>query len=833
MLEHRLFGLKLVLATSLFVAAGVCPGQEAGTAPSPATGSSSDALADIIVTARRVEERLQDVPISITVFNQQQLSDRNIVSAGDIATYTPSLEVNNSFGSDNSTFAIRGFVEADFTSPSVGVYFADVIAPRTNGGTSAGNGAGVGSFFDLQNVQVLKGPQGTLFGRNTTGGSILLVPEKPNGEFGGYVEQSAGNYDMERTQAVVNLPLNDEIWFRLGVDHQTREGYLNNISGIGPSHFNDVDYTALRASLVVNITPNLENYTIGTWSESTTNGDYPKAFGYTPGSVTDLATSIGRQIAATSGNFYNIANGDPYAAQDVRQWSIINTTTWAIADNFTAKNIVSYSQFRQIQNSNIFGEDGSSPLPGPPGSIAYLVSINGAPGAYNVSQSTTTEEFRLQGTPFDGRLTYQTGGYLEVSLPVDGFQAYYTPELVRCTDPFTFQCSDVIGQVLGAQGFVGSEQLSATEYRFHDYAFYGQATYKILDQLSVTGGVRYTADTTSGLGQVLALHYPAPNVPSFSCGLPSPLVTGGTSAEVMANHGLCDYIDSQSSHAPTWMFDVEYKPTNDVMLYAKDSRGYRQGSVNVSFYGLGNWKPEKVDTYEIGAKTSFLEPIHGTFEVTAFYNDFTNQQLQVNEVACTPQQLGTPQCPFLGSPAAGIANAGKSTIKGIEIDSSISPFHGLRIDFGYAYLDTKLLSVTIPAPPIGFTAVNFPSTVGGPLPFAPKNKASVTPTYTLPLPENYGPVSVGATYTYQSREFDTQTAPPGFQFLAAEKNLNLNLNWDKIMGKPFDLSLFATNVTGEKYFTALSGIYTSFSYDVSYLNPPTMWGARVRYHFGK
>src|SRR6201999_3289965 len=123
-----------------------------------------------------------------------------------------------------------------------------------NGGTTNGNGAGPGSFFDLENVQVLKGPQGTLFGRNTTGGAILLVPQKPTSVLEGYVEGSYGNYNMNRIQAVANIPFSEIARFRIGVDHESREGYLDNTSGIGPNRFNDIDYTALRASLVVDVT---------------------------------------------------------------------------------------------------------------------------------------------------------------------------------------------------------------------------------------------------------------------------------------------------------------------------------------------------------------------------------------------------------------------------------------------------------------------------------------------------------------------------------------------------------------------------------------------------
>ncbi|MCB2076859.1 MAG: Plug domain-containing protein, partial [Novosphingobium sp.] len=128
----------------------------------------SDADA-IVVTARRIEESLQDVPISITVFDQEQIDNRNVTTATDLATYTPSLTSNNRFGPDKASFVIRGFSMLETTSPTVGVYFNDVVAPRATAGTASGNGAGPGSFFDLQNVQVLKGPQGTLFGRNTTG----------------------------------------------------------------------------------------------------------------------------------------------------------------------------------------------------------------------------------------------------------------------------------------------------------------------------------------------------------------------------------------------------------------------------------------------------------------------------------------------------------------------------------------------------------------------------------------------------------------------------------------------------------------------------------------
>ncbi len=198
---NRVAVRKILRGSSLAVLGAVSPAYAQGEA-------GAGELENIIVTARRVEERVQDVPISITVFNQQQLTKQNVVNSSDLAAFTPSLSANSNFGNENSSFAIRGFVQDLGTLPSVGVYFADVVAPRgsSNGSFPVGDGAGPGSFFDLQNVQVLKGPQGTLFGRNTTGGAVLLVPQRPTHELGGYVQASAGNLDMQRLLLALIAP---------------------------------------------------------------------------------------------------------------------------------------------------------------------------------------------------------------------------------------------------------------------------------------------------------------------------------------------------------------------------------------------------------------------------------------------------------------------------------------------------------------------------------------------------------------------------------------------------------------------------------------------------
>lgn len=401
----------------------------------PALAQTADAdgdVGDIVVTARRVEERLQDVPISISVMNQQQLANRNVVDAADLARYTPSLSANTNFGADNITFALRGFVQDIGSAPSVGTYFADVVSPRGGFlGFPVGDGAGPGSFFDLQNVQVLKGPQGTLQGRNTTGGAVLLVPTKPTHQFEGYLEGGIGNYGMRDIQGMINIPLGDAFRMRLGVDHMTRDGYLRNTATdalgthVGPDAYNNVDYTAVRASFVADLASDLENYTIASYLDSKNNGNLQKIAAVGVDGTTGIPFALGGFAAiqllsqkADSNDFYDVRSSFTNAYVRTKQWQIINTTTWTANERLTLKNIISYAQLTQYQSSPQFGTafDASLIDPSLNGANLYLAGVTSLPGMPSSDQSTFTEEFQLQG--HNGALTWQAGVYYEQSAPL-------------------------------------------------------------------------------------------------------------------------------------------------------------------------------------------------------------------------------------------------------------------------------------------------------------------------------------------------------------------------------------------------------------------------------
>ncbi|MFT3964909.1 MAG: TonB-dependent receptor [Sphingobium sp.] len=808
---------------------------------------------EIIVTARRTEERLQDVPISMTVLSPQQIADRNIVVAADLATYTPSLSVNQRYGPEKSSFAIRGFNQDQSTAPTVGVYFADVVGVRSQGGTTSGNTVGAGAFMDLQNVQVLKGPQGTLFGRNTTGGAVLLVPQKPTARFEGYVEGQVGNYNLRRVQAVVNVPVNDTFRIRAGVERNTRDGFMRNRSGIGPSDYNDVDYIAARFSVVADLAPNLENYTIVSYSDSDTNGyaahyaacadsgttaPAPAPAGnITIFGLTALACQEQRARQAARGDGpldVEVNNPSPY--QSIETWQFINTTTWQAADWLTVKNIASYGEFRERANFNLYSDNfrvpqGASTIQVPTGSTAvpysYLpvtpgtpfqyIRLDVTPGEDNAGQSTFTEELQFQGHTTDGKFNWVVGGYLEFSRPL-GWSSGRTGIFLDCTSVAAGNCTNPV--------YVGTISASRTKYDFDNHGIFAQATYKFTDKLSFTLGGRYTFDKIRGQGESTRI---IPGTGQF-CNDTLRFKSASGGRLFVTDPSQCHYEIVTKSNKPTWLVGLDYKPTDDMLLYGKYARGYRQGGISFTNVGLETWQPEKVDSYEIGAKISFRGRVNGFFNIAGFYNDFSNQQIFGATIA-KPEAAGQ-------AGAAAIVNAGKSELKGVEVDASISPLEGLRFDVGYTYLDTKVKSLVVPVLPADspFSSILPTAKVGDPLTLSPKNRVNVTGTYTLPLSEDIGRISLSATFVHTDSNISNGSVPASVAFLGivpATDLLNLNVGWNKVMGTGLDAAFFMTNVTNQIYPVNTGGGYNSSGIGDWLMGQPRMWGFRLRYNFGR
>lgn len=864
-------------------------------ASKPAYAQAADELenpSDIIVTARRVEERLQEVPISITVFSQQELTRNNIAVATDLATYTPSLSVNQRYGPEKASFAIRGFNQDQGTAPTVGIYFADVIGPRAQGGTTVGNTVGAGVFLDLENVQVLKGPQGTLFGRNTTGGAVMLVPKKPTDRLEGFVEGTYGNYDQVRLQGAINIPLSETFKIRLSAERNSRDGYMRNVSGRGPRDYNDVDYTYGRLSIVANLTPDLENYTIFHFSDSRGNGYGTRITGCASptSTVSPLIVTLGapgysgtRHLQAAScadqlrrqtgrgDSLYEIesSNLDPFIT--IQQWQAINTTTWTVSDTITVKNIASYGVFRERDNFDLGSSNFAVPLVDSgttvtgapavgfaarrlspqlpnvvvPGGTRYdrvILDVFG-PNSYSAEQSTLTEEFQIQGNSADGKLNFVVGGYLEFSRPL-GYSDSRTNSFLACASASALTCSNPL--------LIGSIAETATQLSFDNHGIFAQGTYRFTDQFAITAGARYTFDKVTGFSDSTRLRLDPTGTN------PSSFIDPATGARAtrtcrdtfrhptvipQSDRSVCRTSLANKSDKPTWVIDLDYKPTPDVLLYAKYARGYRQGGLSFTNPGLETWGPETLDSYEIGAKTSFRGGVTGYFNVAGFYNDLRGAQffagLVPTNAAAAAGNVG----------GAGIFNAGSAEIYGLEIDAAITLFESLRLSAGYTYLHTNVTN----APPratvgdgslLGQKLIGTPYGIvtpqiveGSVLPYSPEHKLTLTGSYTLPLDSRIGEVSIAATWAHQSSYVNDGSAPASVNGIAlgvtpSTNLINVNLDWRRVAGSPIDLSLFVTNLTKERFTVSSTSAWTTAGIAEITLNQPRFYGVRLRYNFG-
>ena len=324
----------------------------------------------------------------------------------------------------------------------------------------------------------------------------------------------------------------------------------------------------------------------------------------------------------------------------------------------------------------------------------------------------------------------------------------------------------------------------------------------------MTAGIRNTWDRQTEYADNIRVTTSPSGPIAFACSRAQ--TPAGAGAELLFNRA-CTRSFTERSSEPTWLVNLDYKPNEDILVYAKYARGYRGGGINEANFGAETWDPEFVDSYELGLKSTFRGAVHGTFNITGFWNDFRDQQASVFIPQCVS---GNPGCT---NPAPtginGIQNIGKSRLKGIEVDGSVTVFDSLRVDVGYAYLDAKVRGGRVPFCDNTRFICSQASFLdaGTVLPFAPKNRVTVTGTYTLPLDASIGDISFGATFTHTDKQFNGHSSDDAFAAGAIPFNanitpatdlLNLNVNWKSVAGSPFDLALFATNVTKEKYYVA-------------------------------
>lgn len=716
-------------------------------------GTPTVGIGDIIVTARRRAESIQSVPVAITALNAEQLRERGVVRLEDVRYQSPSLLIQPSpYGTSVPAFQIRGQRQQESLitqDPSVGVYIDDVYQARAQGLNQA--------LVDLESVEVLKGPQGTLFGRNTTGGAILLRSHRPTNSFEGSVTAEIGNYDQRALTGVLNLPITEGLAVRGSIKIERRDGYATNVrTGQTIGRLDDVTW---RAGALFRHGA-FENYAVASAVRHDGNG-FPiiiQKFGALartaafPGGAADAA--LARQAAL---GFYDFAGDLPRSIDNVRTFNFTDTATLDL-DGVTIKNIFGYRRVRSEISVEFDGTD--------------LQTLTGLPlnnSISRLSEHQISEELQLQGKAIDGRLNYTLGGYY-----------------------FRESGTDAAQNIVGAFNLA---QTTSGRARNESKSLFGQADFQLTSQLSIVGGIRYSWDRrdlvaqkyNSGSATVRPALYYDYDGPILAC-------ANGGAAATACRVGLPTYKASQ----PTWSAGVNYKPMAASLLYGSVSRGYRSGGYNLRggldgqgpFGTFGPYAPEKVTSYELGAKLDWSGlgiPLRTNAAV--YYQDYRNIQRTV--FARFPGDTANQTY---------VINASKARVKGAELEVTAQPAPGLELSGFLSYTNAK------------YTRFNYvvQGTSGGTqtvdasgLPFAgvPKWSWNVSGSYRLIDSDATGQISVRAQYFHQSQYFwqdaindrDGQTKPYGL--------LDLRLDWRNLLGHPVDLSLFARNVTDHKYKT--------------------------------
>ncbi|SER08644.1 Outer membrane receptor proteins, mostly Fe transport [Solimonas aquatica] len=748
------------------------------------------------MTARRAAENLQDVPVAVSAMSSADLAREAINTGQDLQGRVPSLTISaNSQQRSTEAPTIRGQGGTFGAGPGVVIYFAEVPLPAD----SVFNGqGGPGKFFDLANMQVLKGSQGTLFGRNTTGGALLLEPQKPKDKFEASLKGEGSNYGGLGYEGVLNTPIIDNtLLMRAAVKYFDREGFTKD-ADTGKDYDNKHFWNA-RLGITWRPTDNIENYLLGHYAYNHDNGTGVVIEGFNPSGLNYglLAQGTGTAPSQTLADllnvgclYFNLQSGSSNCGQDIvdeqqaRGIRRVRTSTdpmdklstGGLTDQFkldlneqlTFRNIASYSFFKHVLRWDM---DGSS--------AAMDDIVN--PTNKNLSDtSQITEEAQLQGTGLDSKLKYVVGIYYQKVKP-EGDQSEYPVAIFN---------------TLPAQEF-SIEQST--------WAPYAQGTYDLgglvdsLSGLSLTLGARYTKDRSSGTSNA-----------------------GGT------EHG-----DSYSKGVMTYTAGLDYK-IDTVLLYGKISRGYKAGgfspiAVNAADY---TYKPEYVTNYEIGEKADF-EVIGMPARVNAalYYTDYTDMQ-----------RAGTDK---EGANYGGaIFTAGKASIMGFEMDATLQLFQGFTLLANYAYTQGKYdkfqLQNNAINPQLDCTGALVPQ--GGvakldcvPFQYTPKHQASGTARYELPVDPDLGFMDASVTYSWIDRQYSSSytlpQAEPG-AWLGSFGLLNASFQWNNILNSPVDLQLYGTNLTDRTYRISNSNVWNVIYFRSSIYGEPRIYGAQLTYHFG-
>jgi iron complex outermembrane receptor protein len=647
---------------------------------------------EIVVTATRQEESLQEVPISVTALSGEAIEERSLDDIVQFARATPNLvSTNGAQGSNDANFFIRGVGQFDFTltnDPGVGIYVDGIYLGRT-----------VGALLDVEDVErieVLRGPQGTLFGRNTLGGAVNVVTPLPDlTEASGRIQLTTGSRDRFDATGVFNLPISDTQGLRVTLLSLNQDGWAERVSTGATLG----DQERLAGKAVYLWRPN-ERFDL------VLRGDYSADNG-TP--IPSINAGLNPMAQVPPGSINPLAaqdrSDDPYdnfssipPVSEAEAWGVSATADYLLGNGLTFRSI---SAYRGIDVDNWQDYDGTR--------WTYY------DGHVRVQQRQFSQELQLFGTNFDNRLDWIAGLYY-FNEDAEELQDLNSPTLLPfgCV-PFGPFANCVGGLEPGQPSPAVWNQ--AREQTVEAYAAFGQATLRLTDRLAVTAGLRYTEeekafDTTQKPANALP--------PTFAPPMFFTVADQATFTDLSPR------------------FSVEYQATPDALVYASYSRGFRSGGFNgrlLTPQALVTFDSDINNTYEVGLKSDLFNNML-RFNAAAFVTRYDDIQQSVTD----------PELFFR------IANASEAEINGFEIESTFAPTDSLSFDLGVGYTDSEITDIDDSLIVSGVQE-------GNRLAFAPEWTINAGGQYVADLP-NGSDLTFRADYFYMSEHFFSPVNSP-------------------------------------------------------------------------
>ena len=632
----------------------------AGTAQAEPAPQVHGAIEELIVTAQHREETIQDAPISIAAFGSETLAKMGIVSVTDIDKTVPNVLLTPFPASRTAANAfIRGIGSVDVQvtkDAAVGIYVDGVFLGRASGLAT--------EVADLERVEVLRGPQGTLYGRNTTGGAINMITTKPEQALKFKQQLSVGNRDYWRSQTMLNVPLTEQLAARVSYVGSQKNGWVKN-AGSGPD-FNEDRKEAGRVAL--------------RWTPSDTlTADYAYDTSHTSGGMGVYQITAAPALSnGTPNPFYpyvnphrmgtlSVANGDKGIDDKASGHSL--TLNWEVDPHLSLKSITAY---RKLNSSSYFDYGAS---------VNYLNQIDppAAPvfaqlqqtsevfgNQLATRQSQITQEFQALGDALNNRLEYIAGLFYFHERGIEGSTGAFNNVIglnaaaLGVNYAFLTPLQKATYQLLAPNVWSTFQAKAKAE----SYAAYGQATYNppiLDDKLKLTVGLRFTKDKREA--EKTATSYD----PGF--------VNAADRGAVLSQW---DQKGSTNSSRFTPAFTAAYDVADGINAYAKYSKAYRAGGFNTrateETFGTG-FAPEDLTAYEIGLKSDLLDN-RLRLNAAVFHYDYDNQQVDQN----VPPNVG----------ATTTVNAGKTQVDGAELDATALLTDDLKLTASYGYLHARI-----------------------------------------------------------------------------------------------------------------------------------------------